>query len=112
MNEEHDRQRVLIQITQNLSSRIKNSHAFKLPTIYLPRDDLSVPIPNALEEVCEDIDKAIRLTVQKNLTTMKDDCARIVARIGEARVTNARRKKAGRAGGGVGVLFTRLFRST
>jgi hypothetical protein len=35
--------------TQNLSSRIKNSHAFKLPTIYLPRDDLAVPIPNALE---------------------------------------------------------------
>lgn len=93
VEKEHDRQRVLIQITQNLSSRIKNSHAFKLPTIYLPRDDLAVPIPNALEEVCEDIDKAIRLTVQKNLTTMKDDCARIVQRIEEAHETNARRKK-------------------
>ena len=43
-----------------------------------------MPIPNALEEVCEDIDKAIRLTVQKNLTTMKDDCAKIVSRIAEA----------------------------
>ena len=73
VEKEHDRQRVLIQITQNLAGRIKNSHAFKLPTIYLPRDDLAVPIPNAIEEVCEDVDKAIRLTVQKNLTTMKDD---------------------------------------
>ena len=99
VEKEHDRQRVLIQITQNLSSRIKNSHAFKLPTIYLPRDDLAVPIPNALEEVCEDIDKAIRLTVQKNLTTMKDDCARIVARIGEAHGEQGASPKRARAAG-------------
>ena len=92
VEKESDRQRVLIQITQNLGGRIKNSHAFKLPTIYLPRDDLAVPIPNALEEVCEDIDKAIRLTVQNNLTTMKDDCMRIVARIAEAHETNAKHK--------------------
>lgn len=88
VEKEHDRQRVLIQITQNLSSRIKNSHAFKLPTVYLPRDDLTVPIPNAIEEVCEDIDRAIRLTVQKNLTSMKEDCTRIGARIEEVIKTN------------------------
>jgi len=93
VEKEHDRQRVLIQITQNLSSRIKNSHAFKLPTIYLPRDDLTVPIPNAIEEVCEDIDKAIRLTVQKNLTTMKEDCSRIDARIDEVLAPNEVNKK-------------------
>lgn len=97
VEKEHDRQRVLIQITQNLAGRIKNSHAFKLPTIYLPRDDdrpLKVPIPNALEEVCEDIDKAIRLTVQKNLTTMKNDCASILRKIGEAHLTvKANRKE-------------------
>ena len=92
VEKEHDRQRVLIQITQNLSSRIKNSHAFKLPTIYLPRDDLTVPIPNAIEEVCEDIDRAIRLTVQKNLTTMKEDCTRISARIDEVIKTNEANK--------------------
>ena len=93
VEKEHDRQRVLIQITQNLSSRIKNSHAFKLPTIYLPRDDLAVPIPNAIEEVCEDIDRAIRLTVQKNLTTMKEDCSRIEERIEEVLKTNEWNKK-------------------
>ena len=93
VEKEHDRQRVLIQITQNLSSRIKNSHAFKLPTIYLPRDDLTVPIPNAIEEVCEDIDRAIRLTVQKNLTTMKEDCTRIEDRIDQVIKTNELNKK-------------------
>ena len=36
---ESDRQRVLIQITQNLATRIRNSHAFNLPTFYLPHDD-------------------------------------------------------------------------
>jgi hypothetical protein len=97
VEKEHDRQRVLIQITQNLAGRIKNSHAFKLPTIYLPREhgypELKIPIPNALEEVCEDIDKAIRLTVQKNLTALKDDCARILVRIDEARALDELRRK-------------------
>lgn len=84
VEKEHDRQRVLIQITQNLSGRINNSHAFKLPTIYLPNEQSSTAnIPNALSEVCEDIDKAIRLTVQKNLTAMKDDCARIDRKVVE-----------------------------
>ena len=111
VEKEHDRQRVLIQITQNLAGRVKNSHAFKLPTIYLPRDDLAVPIPNALEEVCEDIDKAIRLTVQKNLTTMKDDCAKIVSRIAEAHETNKarRRENAARAAKGYGLLLAQMF---
>lgn len=36
---EADRQRVLIQITQNLATRIRNSHAFNLPTFYLPHED-------------------------------------------------------------------------
>ena len=53
VDKEHDRQRVLIQITQNLATRIRNSHAFNLPTFYLPREDGSDPgIPNAIEEVC------------------------------------------------------------
>ena len=33
VEKEHDRQRVLIQITQNLATRIRNSHAFNLPTV-------------------------------------------------------------------------------
>jgi hypothetical protein len=60
VTDERDRQRVLIQITQNLATRIRNSHAFNLPTFYLPHDDdggLPCSIPNAIEDVCEEIDK-------------------------------------------------------
>lgn len=58
--DERDRQRVLIQITQNLATRIRNSHAFNLPTFYLPHEDdggLPCNIPNAIEDVCAEIDK-------------------------------------------------------
>lgn len=58
MESESDRQRVLIQITQNLATRIRNSHAFNLPTFYLPHDDgLPCVIPNAIEDVCRTVDK-------------------------------------------------------
>ncbi len=60
MDKESDRQRVLIQITQNLATRIRNSHAFNLPTFYLPHaDDGGLPctIPNAIEDVCSEVDK-------------------------------------------------------
>ena len=33
---ERDRQKVVVQITQNLSSRVKNKHAFELPSLYIP----------------------------------------------------------------------------
>jgi hypothetical protein len=60
VTDERDRQRVLIQITQNLATRIRNSHAFNLPTFYLPHEDdggLPCNIPNAIVDVCEEIDK-------------------------------------------------------
>lgn len=58
VDKEHDRQRVLIQITQNLATRIRNSHAFNLPTFFLPNDsNMDSGIPNAIEEVCMAVDK-------------------------------------------------------
>jgi hypothetical protein len=51
----------VVHLALNLGSRVKNTHAFKLPTFYIPQDGVptpDVPIPNALEEICEDIDKA------------------------------------------------------
>lgn len=33
---ERDRQKVVVQITQNLSSRIRNKHAFELPSLFIP----------------------------------------------------------------------------
>uniref|UniRef100_A0A7S0UNL7 Dynamin N-terminal domain-containing protein n=1 Tax=Polytomella parva TaxID=51329 RepID=A0A7S0UNL7_9CHLO len=80
VEKEHDRQRVLIQITQNLATRIRNSHAFNLPTFYLPRED-ECSIPNAIEDVCKEIDKSINMTVQKNLKNLNSDCQRIEKRV-------------------------------
>ena len=50
-------------------------------------------------------------SVQKNLTTMKDDCARITTRIGEAHDINAQRKKdnAARTMKGWGLLVASWF---
>jgi hypothetical protein len=54
--------------------------------VYLPSPEGNDPnIPNAIEEVCKDIDNAIRNTVQKNLSTLKTDCERILTRL-DARV--------------------------
>lgn len=40
------------------ATRIRNSHAFNLPTFYIPKEDGSkCPIPNAIEEVCQSVDK-------------------------------------------------------
>eukprot|EP00245_Coleochaete_scutata_P010128 TRINITY_DN3497_c1_g3_i1.p1 TRINITY_DN3497_c1_g3~~TRINITY_DN3497_c1_g3_i1.p1 ORF type:complete len:266 (-),score=61.69 TRINITY_DN3497_c1_g3_i1:89-811(-) len=94
---EDDRQRVLIQITQNVTARIKSTHAFKLPTFYLPYgadDPRQAPaIPNAIEEVCEEIDKAIKMTVQKNLSTLKTDSNQILQRIQDVRKEDVAAKR-------------------
>lgn len=58
VRDERDRQKVLIQITQNLAPRIHHTHAFELPTIFLPRQDPEVGgIPNAIEDVCNTMKK-------------------------------------------------------
>lgn len=91
---EHDRQRVLIQITQNLATKIRNSHAFNLPTFYLPRDDdRPSSIPNAINDVCQAIEKAINMTVQHNLKQLKQDCEAIVQRIDERIVESRTNRK-------------------
>ncbi|KAF6254967.1 sarcaleumin-like protein [Scenedesmus sp. NREL 46B-D3] len=95
--DERDRQRVLIQITQNLATRIRNSHAFNLPTFYLPHEDdggLPCSIPNAIEDVCTEIDKAINQTVQKTLRQLKADCATIQATVAQRRQQDAANREA------------------
>lgn len=72
--QEHDRQRVLIQITQNLATRIRNSHAFNLPTFYLPRDESAdCTIPNAIGEP-GDSHGALRAVLLCVLATRNGDC--------------------------------------
>ena len=84
---EDDRQRVLIQITQNVTARMKSTHAFKLPTFYIPAAAASrdpPPIPNAINDVCEEIEKAIQLSAQKSLSALKADCTAIKRRIAQS----------------------------
>ncbi|WIA39674.1 hypothetical protein OEZ86_005739 [Tetradesmus obliquus] len=108
VTDERDRQRVLIQITQNLATRIRNSHAFNLPTFYLPHEDdggLPCGIPNAIEDVCGEIDKAINQTVQKTLRQLKADCATIQAAIEQRRQQDAANRETNAARTARGALL-------
>eukprot|EP00899_Mesostigma_viride_P020512 jgi/Mesvir1/28462/Mv15884-RA.2 len=112
--DEKDRQRVLIQITQNLISRLHtSSHAFNLPTIYVPREESSHNgrtnnIPNAIEDLSQEITKCINMTVQKNLTNLKEDCNRVVARIIEVQQEQAEKRRRNAARGRYGVALMLL----
>lgn len=90
LDDAKDRQKVLIQITQNLSGRIKNPHTFDIPTIYLPNDDVdSEAIPNNIEEMCELIDQTISAAVQHSLNNLRTDCETVVAKMAEAEEKDA-----------------------
>ena len=52
---ERDRQKVVVQITQNLSSRVRNAHAFELPSLYIPDHSGSCKIENILEKTCDEM---------------------------------------------------------
>eukprot|EP01113_Clastostelium_recurvatum_P031809 TRINITY_DN4013_c0_g1_i2.p1 TRINITY_DN4013_c0_g1~~TRINITY_DN4013_c0_g1_i2.p1 ORF type:complete len:549 (+),score=176.12 TRINITY_DN4013_c0_g1_i2:317-1963(+) len=80
VDNEQDRQKVLIQITQNLSSKIRNQK-FDLPTIYLPRADRKSHVPNAINEILHDIEKTINLNVQRGLNQLEIDSKKIVDEI-------------------------------
>lgn len=76
---ERDRQKVVVQITQNLSSRIQNKHAFELPSLYIPdkAGDKGSKIDNILESTCDEMQSTISQNVQNNLNKMEVDCRAI-----------------------------------
>ena len=104
---ETDRMRCLIQITQNISSRITNSHAFRLPTIFLPRDDGSEEpeIPNSIDEVCQDIDTGIQQAVQKNLSNLERDTKAVKVAVAKALEKDAKANVSNRQATVHGVLL-------
>mmetsp|Transcript_7336 Transcript_7336/g.23487 ORF Transcript_7336/g.23487 Transcript_7336/m.23487 type:complete len:502 (+) Transcript_7336:125-1630(+) len=73
---ERDRQKVIVQITQNLSSRIRNKHAFELPSLYIPDKSStgSESIDNNIERTCDEIESAVHQNVQNNLDKLGEDC--------------------------------------
>ena len=52
---------VVVQITQNLSSRIRNKHAFELPSLYIPdkASTAASKIDNILEKTCDEMEHTI-----------------------------------------------------
>ncbi|XP_076851779.1 uncharacterized protein LOC143503438 [Brachyhypopomus gauderio] len=72
---ESDRQRVMMQIVQELCKRPGlNKCGFDMPTIYVPNPNKPSRCVNQIEEVCRTIEKTINQTVQHTLNSLEKDC--------------------------------------
>lgn len=72
---ESDRQRVMMQIVQELCKRPGlNKCGFDMPTIYIPNPNKPSRCVNQIEEVCREIEKTINQTVQNTLNSLEKDC--------------------------------------
>ncbi|KAG8007097.1 hypothetical protein GBF38_023242 [Nibea albiflora] len=72
---ESDRQRVMMQIVQELCKRPGlNKCGFDMPTIYIPNPNKPSRCVNQIEEVCRTIEKTINQTVQNTLNSLEKDC--------------------------------------
>ncbi|XP_063286963.1 uncharacterized protein LOC134572082 [Pelobates fuscus] len=79
---ESDRQRVLMQIVQELCKRPGlNKCGFDMPTIYIPNPNKPSRCVNQIEEVCKTIEKTITQTVQNTLNTLGRDCQKLTETI-------------------------------
>ncbi|XP_071849199.1 uncharacterized protein [Apostichopus japonicus] len=76
---ESDRQRVLMQIVQELCKRPGlNRTGFDMPTIFVPSMSSGKSrCVNQIEEVCKDVEKTISQMIQNTLNTLETDCEQI-----------------------------------
>uniref|UniRef100_A0A1E1XAZ3 Putative endocytosis/signaling protein ehd1 n=1 Tax=Amblyomma aureolatum TaxID=187763 RepID=A0A1E1XAZ3_9ACAR len=76
---EADRQKVMMQIVQELCKRPGlNRCGFDMPAIYIPdASKQAVRCVNQIEEVCKDIEKTINQTVQNALNSLEHDCEQL-----------------------------------
>jgi len=82
---ESDRQRVMMQIVQELCKRPGlNRTGFDMPTIYIPNPTKPNRCVNQIEDVCKDIEKTINQTIQNTLNTLEKDCEKIGTLVDEA----------------------------
>merc|ERR1712156_561669 len=82
---ESDRQRVMMQIVQELCKRPGlNKTGFDMPTIYVPNPNKQVRCVNQIEEVCKDVEKTINQTIQNTLNSLERDCDHIGTLVDEA----------------------------
>ncbi|KAF8788120.1 uncharacterized protein LOC129972727 isoform X2 [Argiope bruennichi] len=103
---ETDRQKVLMQIVQELCKRPNlNRQGLDLQTIYLPNPNKPVRCVNQIEDVCKEIEKTINRTVQNTLNTLELDCQRIEDAIIKEINTNQNRQSQNLKSSGKGILF-------
>lgn len=82
---ESDRQRVMMQIVQELCKRQGlNRTGFDMPTIYIPNPSKPVRCVNQIDDVCRDIEKTINQTIQNTLNQLERDCNNIGTKVDEA----------------------------
>ncbi|KAF2366914.1 GTP binding domain [Trinorchestia longiramus] len=82
---ETDRQRVMMQIVQELCKRPGlNKTGFDMPTIFIPNQNKIVRCTNQIEECCTTIQKTIERTVQHTLNQLESDCEAIVGLVDNA----------------------------
>ncbi|XP_039623375.1 uncharacterized protein LOC120538044 isoform X2 [Polypterus senegalus] len=80
--QENDRQRVMMQIVQELCKRPGlNKCGFDMPTIYIPDPAKPSRCLNQIDEVCQTIEKTINQTVQNTLNHLERDAEVIAERI-------------------------------
>jgi len=92
---ESDRQRVMMQIVQELCKRPGlNKTGFDMPTIYVPNPNKQVRCVNQIEEVCKDIEKTITQTIQTTLNSLEKDCDTIRDMVDQAIEKDNRAKAA------------------
>ncbi|GCC20717.1 hypothetical protein chiPu_0019284 [Chiloscyllium punctatum] len=76
---ESDRQRVMMQIVQELCKRPGlNKCGFDMPTIYIPDPNKLAPCLNRIQEVCTTIEKTINRSVQNTLNQLGKDCELVI----------------------------------
>merc|ERR1719216_97984 len=82
---ESDRQRVMMQIVQELCNRPGlNKTGFDMPTIYIPNPNKTVRCVNQIDDVCREIEKTINQTIQNTLNALERDCNEIGAKVDTA----------------------------
>lgn len=81
---ESDRQRVMMQIVQELCKRPGlNKCGFDMPTIYVPNPNKPSRCVNQIDDVCRTIEKTINQTVQNTLNSLEKDCNLITEAVTE-----------------------------
>jgi GTPase Era involved in 16S rRNA processing len=112
LKDPHDRQKVIIQITQNLTSSLRNTN-FDLPTIYLPSEEnKDSTVPNSIDSLLTTLEKTINQSVQNALNSLEVDSKKLSAQIDkiicdeeQKRIANRKARNRGFSYGFLGILF-------